>query len=380
MAHPKASRRVGRDKRHIELIAADDPSWEDWLGDVPRDVFHTAAYHEYAHHSGEGEPYLLVVGDRAQGMAWPYLLRPTPDREASPDPSSTDVTSVYGYPGPIAWGCLPGSGFLVSAWAEVIGVWRQQRAVSAFTRFHPLLDNALLVDGLAWPADGEPGGGGVIEAGPTVSVDLAGGYNGAQAGYGRDLRREIAAARREGLTTSEDEGWRDLAEFARLYRETMARNRAADYYYWEEGDFRRLSDSLGQGLHLLVTRMDEVVAAAGLFTLFDGIVECLLLASGSAFRSLSPTKVLIDDAVQWSVDRGASVLHLGGGRGGREDSLLWFKGRFSPRRHRFATGRWVLDAARYGDLVDRRRGGASEAIVGGDFFPAYRAPRQSRPR
>ena len=64
-------------------------------------------------------------------------------------------------PGPIAHGCLPGDPFLAAARSEIASLWRRQNAVSAFTRFHPLLENHTL----AAPQDLHPGG-------RTVSIDL----------------------------------------------------------------------------------------------------------------------------------------------------------------------------------------------------------------
>src|SRR4029077_9191772 len=108
---------------------------------------------------GGGEPMLITVGDRERGLAWPYLLRRIDAMEGLAGTNATDVTSVYGYPGPIAWGCQPGDPFLAGGWQEILEVWRQQRVVSAFTRFHPLLGNAAIVAELPPPAarPGRPG-------------------------------------------------------------------------------------------------------------------------------------------------------------------------------------------------------------------------------
>jgi hypothetical protein len=66
------------------------------------------------------------------------------------------------------------------------------------------------------------------------------------------------------------------------------------------------------------------------------------------------------------------VLHLGGGRGGAEDSLFRFKAGFSDRRHAFATWRWVVRPEAYERLcAARRAAGGPEPPAG--FFPAYRA-------
>jgi hypothetical protein len=359
----------------VQVVAVDDPAWEEWLGDVTRDVYHTAGIHGYALDSGEGEPYLAVVGDRDRGIAWPYLLRRVAGVAELAGSAATDVTSVYGYPGPLAWGCDPGHPFLADAWVKIAGVWREQGAVSAFTRFHPLLGNAALAAGFESHVDPSGRSVGVVPAGSTVSVDLTAGREGIRAGYGRGLRRDIELSRQAGLVTEIDASWSELATFTRLYHETMIRNGASDYYFFGEENFVRLRAALAGNLHLHVTRADGVVAAAGLFTEFEGIVEWYLVGSSDAYRLVSPVKVLVDDAIEWARERGNSVLHMGGGRGGREDSLLFFKGRFSPRRHPFHTGRWILDPAAYRDLQNARLAGvAGEGVLDSEFFPGYRAP------
>jgi hypothetical protein len=359
----------------VSLYRATDPAWEESLGAVPRDVYHTAGYHAYAQGSGEGEPYLVVVGGGRRGLAWPYLLRKVGDLPGLTGSDATDVTSVYGYPGPLAWGSLPGDEFIASAWSSIVDIWRGQGAVTAFSRFHPLFNNASLVSGLCRPGDATEGHWSVLAVGSTVSIDCTLGDDAARAQYAPALRQRLRAGRRAGLTTTHDEDWRDLPTFADLYRETMVRNGAAAYYYFDQSDFERLHAALPGQVHLLVTRVGDAVAAAGLFTEYGGIVESHLVGTSSTLRSLSPFKILLDDVRSWARERGNSVFHLGGGRGGRKDTLLTFKGDFSPRRHLFHVGRWVLDRAEYRSLVEARLAAAPAGRVPDPtFFPAYRAP------
>jgi len=359
----------------VHLVRVGDSAWDDWLINVPHDVYHTAGYHAYSQDSGEGEAYLAVVGDRQKGFAWPYLLQRVSDVSELTDSEATDVDSVYGYPGPLAWGCSPGDPFLERAWSEIVAIWRQQNAVSAFTRFHPLLDNAAIASTLSSPGRAGNHSAGVVAIGPTVSVDLSLGEAVIQSRYGRGLRNDINAARRAGLATIHDLEFERLPIFTRLYHQTMVRAGAPDYYFFAETDFRRLRSALSGRLHLLVTCVGDEVAAAGLFTEFDGIVEWHLVGSSEAFSALSPSKLLVHDAIHWAQDRGNAVLHMGGGRGGRDDALLWFKSRFSPQRHPFHTGRWILDQGAYDELVRVRRREAEPSLdLDPGFFPAYRAP------
>jgi len=368
--------RASRSELGVRLLRPEDPAWDGCLLNVPRSVFHSAGYHIYTRGLGAGEPYLAIVGDSRRGLAWPYLLRrvaPVPGLEWT---DATDVHSAYGYPGPLAWGVVPGEPFLEHAIRLIFETWRSQGAVSAFTRFNPLLENASLLRNVVRRSDDGTTGRGVITGGPTVSVDLTLPPTAIRAAYGRDLARQIEVARRGGLRTEPDADMALLPTFADLYHQNMARLGATDAYYFDLDDFQRLATVLPGKVHLLVTSMgDTAVAAAGLFLEFGGVVEWHLVGSSDAYRRLSPSKVLVDDAIDWARDRGNRIMHMGGGHGGHEDSLLWFKSRFSATRHIFQTGRWVLEPHLYGKLVDARRAAISGPVtLDPEFFPIYRAP------
>jgi hypothetical protein len=366
----------------VELLTPSQPAWDDRLAVARRDIYHLAGYHAYAKGSGEGEPMLITVGDRERGLAWPYLLRRIDAIEGLAGTDATDVTSVYGYPGPIAWGCQPGDPFLAGAWQEILEVWRQQRVVSVFTRFHPLLGNAAIIADFTPPAGcaGTPLPRTMVPGGPTVSIDCRLADDAARRGYAKVLRQEIDAARRAGLVTELDEDWSEIETFTRLYGQTMERSRASAEYTMVLSDVRRLRAALGGRLHLLVTRWKDAVGAVCLFTELDGIVQAHLAGTNEDLRHLSPLKVLLDDARSWARSRGDYVLHLGGGRAGNEDSLFAFKARFSPNRHAFHTGRWMLEPRLYREFVAARSRslGACDS-TGEGYFPAYRALPVSAP-
>jgi RimJ/RimL family protein N-acetyltransferase len=360
-----------------ELLRSDDPSWDRRLEGIEDDVYHRAGYHRFVEGSVGGTGFLAVIRDPrgGRGLLWPYLLRPVAEAPHLSDAAGFDVDSVYGYPGPLVWGCRPEDEFVPQAMDALLAVWRDQGAVTAFTRFHPLLGNELW--GAELPVAGPDGGEPILPVGETVAIDLRQGDAEAVAAYSKTLRQEIASARRRGMGTRLDEDWSSLETFAELYRATMARNRAEDAYYFSMEDFRSLKLALGSELHLLVTEVEGRTAAAGLFTEHRGIVQAHLVGTDEEFRAWSPLKLLLDDVRRWATERGNHLLHLGGGRGGRDDSLLAFKRRFSPLRFRFALGRWVLDPAVYATLVStwKMRAEATGPVVWDrTFFPAYRSP------
>jgi hypothetical protein len=89
-----------------------------------------------------------------------------------------------------------------------------------------------------------------------------------------------------------------------------------------------------------------------------------------AARGTGASHLALYALAQWGREHGFATLHLGGGVGGRDDSLLEFKLRFAPGGLLpAAVGKAVHDRAAYLRLT------AAEEIDWDGFFPAYREPR-----
>ena len=63
---------------------------------------------------------------------------------------------------------------------------------------------------------------------------------------------------------------------------------------------------------------------------------------------------MLDTVRLWATERGARVLHLGGGVGSKADSLFQFKAGFSDRRHLFHIWRWIVQPDIYERLCRQR--------------------------
>lgn len=356
----------------LELVEADDPEWDVWVESAEHDVYHTAGYHRVSGLTGDGTPLMLVYGDRERFVAWPYLLQGIPGSGALVGGPAHDVTSTYGYSGPLVRGCEPGDRLIEESWRAFEDVWMEQHVISVFTRFHPILRNH------RWycdtPADppAVAEGLGVLLTGQTVSIDTKAADDAIVAAYPRSFRQEIAQSRRKGLRTELDADWRHLDTFVELYTETMSRNHAQAAYFLGREYFENLRREVERDLSLFVGLIDGQVAAACLFLSHHGIVHPHLAGTSTAFLSLSPLKVMWDDVRRWAADRGDRIIHLGGGRGGAADSLFEFKARFSPSRHDFYTGRWILDHRRY-DVLTHPAIDVGDGQAG--YFPPYRAPQ-----
>ena len=180
-------------------------------------------------------------------------------------------------------------------------------------------------------------------------------------------RRLVRRARRAGYDVTVDPAPDDLAEFVALYEQTMRRAGASPFYlfppaYW---------DALAGGVELVrvdVRSGGELLASV----LGMGAPPWLHYHLGGARKrpaarapATSPSTAL----ACWGREHGFTTLHLGGGVGGRRDSLLEFKLRFAPEGMvGVSIGKAVHDRAAY-----LRLSGAA-AVDWDAFFPAYREP------
>lgn len=346
-----------------DVLRPDDAAWDAWLDRAVHDFYHRAAYHAFAERMGEGRAHMIVYGGPQRFLAWPYLVC------AIDGSVQTDATSVYGYSGPIGLG-LEDPNFRDRAWAAARAVWGKQRLVTLFTRFHPVLGNHAYCEGLHGSSN--PQGDELLRLGRSVSIDVLPGQDERRACYPKTLRQEINAAERAGLVVEHDRQWTHYAIFAELYRATMEKNSAEQRYLFSQRYLAGLRAALGEDGHLIVAHKRGEVAAALLFTVRGHIAQAHLTGVNPRFHSLSPLKYLLDGLAEVARGLGARSLHLGAGRGGREDSLYKFKSRFSVLQHDFVVGRWVLAPTTYQTLLDAN-GVKPEHTP--DFFPAYRAPQ-----
>jgi sugar O-acyltransferase (sialic acid O-acetyltransferase NeuD family) len=335
------------------LLDAEAPQWGSFLRETQHDVYHLPEYVALCATREHGEARALYVENGRRSMLLPLIVR------AIPGSDRHDATSPYGYPGPLVSG-TDDSGFLSEALVASMVTLQAARIVSVFVRLHPLLNPT--------PPEGV---GDVVFHGDTVSIDLTLPRTTHWAQMRGNYRRAIKKAMQGGFVARIDRDFEQFDGFKRLYQATMIRHSASPYYFFGDEYFDGLRDALGDRLHLCVVEKGDAIAAAGLFVETGGIVQYHLGGTDEAFARAEPTKLLLYFVSGWAKMRGNRHLHLGGGVGGADDSLLRFKAGFSPLRHPFRTWRAVIDEAEYRRLVNAHDPSVDPEMLGG-FFPSYR--------
>ena len=192
-------------------------------------------------------------------------------------------------------------------------------------------------------------------------------------GYRKTLRQQINAVRRKGLATFYDSNWSHKEEFVKLYNRTMEQRQATPGYFITNEWLEQFQQRLSRHAHLFSAEIDGQIAASLLCLEFNGVVHAHLAGVSDRLIELSPLKLLLDDVRKWAGTRGNHTFHLGGGLGGREDSLFEFKRQFSSRFHAFYIGGWIIDQTKYELLTKAVSELHGHSSNNQDFFPAYRA-------
>jgi serine/alanine adding enzyme len=268
-------------------------------------------------------------------------------------PGRLDAITPYGYGGPVAVGPEPP----VERFYEAYEGWcRSADVVSTFIRFHPLYANQRqapaavhverLADTIAWSLDPE--------------LDLF-------AGLHPKHRNKVRKARAAGLEVAVQEAPASLSEFADLYDETMSRLGADEFYFFPADYWQALVDGLGERIVLVEARFDGELAAAALCFATPPWLHYHVSGTSERGREAAAANLVLFEAARWGQQQGLEQFHLGGGAGGREDTLFHFKQRFYPEGRREASvGKLVHDPEAYRALT-----GLPQIQLDG-YFPAYR--------
>jgi lipid II:glycine glycyltransferase (peptidoglycan interpeptide bridge formation enzyme) len=163
-----------------------------------------------------------------------------------------------------------------------------------------------------------------------------------------------------------------LQQFLQLYRASMDRLNASDYYYFSPGYFEALCRDLAQQTKLFLVRHHERVVAAALYLVHGDRLHYHLGGSDWQYRDWAANNLLHHAAASWARAAGLRWLHLGGGRSpAPDDSLLRFKASLSADRRQFYTGRRVHWPEAYQALCEAWKRQAGGATVP-DYFLLYR--------
>ena len=158
--------------------------------------------------------------------------------------------------------------------------------------------------------------------------------------------------------------------FIDLYTETMDRNNASNFYYFDlELISAMLKESRFVSSHLLFAHFEGRVVSAVILYLCGEMAHYHLGASKNEFLYLKPNNKLFDYMIHYSKENGAKILHLGGGYD-ENDGLFAFKSSFTNNNHfEYFLGKKVFNYGKYNELINYY---SKKNILSNSYFPIYR--------
>ena len=349
----------------VDTLTADDPRWLETLGRVHHDIYHQPSYVRLEAQRINAIPEALLVTEDERLLFVPYLLRSCNQLFDGMQEPVFDAVSPYGYPGLLISDSGRNSEFAVAGMAALRENLANRGVCSAFLRMHPILGHDFAT---LFPS------GSFNDSSQTVAIDL-------ESGDG-DIVKQMRVGHQRAFKKCKSLGFTsrivsllDVFDgFVDLYKETMDRVQATDTYYFDKEYFQNLA--LLPGVHCCVVESGSTIAAACIFFECDGIVNAHLGGTRTEFLTRSPFTMVLTEGILWAKSQGNRWFHLGGGVGGRADSLLHFKAGFSDTRFQFLTSRIIINHDLYDQMVGLKARATKvppETVLDTNFFPAYRA-------
>ncbi|GAA4918101.1 GNAT family N-acetyltransferase [Nesterenkonia rhizosphaerae] len=315
-----------------------------------------------------GRLMAAVLNDGPGHVLYPFYLREIPETTAPSSDSGAvagkDITSPYGYGGPLHWGLKNSNATAARFWTEFDAWAAAEGVVSEFVRFS-LFPEELL----PYP-------------GPTRARQL---------NYVRDLdvpdeelwdgveskvRRNARRARREGVRIIIDDQGTRVEDFLRIYLGTMDRRASAQWYRFDRTFFEGLHLALPGQFAYVLAELDGEIVSADLLLLGTTTGYYFLGGTEASSFSVRPNDLVKVEAMNWLRSTGRRRYVLGGGVH-PQDGLERYKRGFAPHGAvSFSTGERVLAPQHYERLVERTRKSFSDCGTAwdesDDFFPPYR--------
>lgn len=159
-------------------------------------------------------------------------------------------------------------------------------------------------------------------------------------------------------------------KFHHIYNLTMNKNNAEKYYYFNESFYKSILEDLSLNAQVFYAEKDNEIISAAIILTANGRMNYHLSASLPEYSYLASTNLLLFKIALWGWANGYKTFYLGGGVGGKEDSLFKFKRAFyrGDDLNNFFIGKKIFDKRRYDELVAIR-----DDLTKRVFFPRYRA-------
>lgn len=251
-----------------------------------------------------------------------------------------DFETAYGYGGPIA--NTTNQNWIDTALGELQKLFKEEKYVCGFIRFHPLLNNAEICKNHF----------NVLFDRNTVAINTEEGEDEIWKNQIISKNRNmIRKAEKNELVYSAEYDFASIDEFVKLYNATMERLNAEEFYFFDANYYQAFLDKFQGRAFLGTIRKDGNLVCAALFMYSPEYGHYHLEGSNYAFSNMAANNLLLWKTALEFHRLGIKEFHLGGGYDSSTDnSLLKFKKSFSGNIKAFNIGKWIFNEEKYNEI------------------------------
>ena len=331
--------------------------WDDIVRSfADYDVYYLSGYVRAFYVHGDGEPQLLYYTSELLRAIYVYMKRPT------------TITNVYDSVTPYGYGGVLFEGdksdlSLSDFWKEYVQKMNDENIIDNFVRYHPVLENAVHMKAISH----------VIDLGNTIALDLSS-PEVIWENITSKNRNIIRKAQKNNIQIHHTEDYSIFEHFISIYNQTMQRDNAEEYYYFQEEFYKAIHDYLKGNYQVFYATLDDQIIAVSIILYANKQIHYHLSGSLSEYRSFAPTNLLLYEVALWGNQEGYKTFHLGGGLGSGNDNLYKFKAAFNRKSGlQFSIGKQIFNQALYNQLVEERLAEDPKFDLESKYFPLYRA-------
>ncbi|MFZ7121503.1 MAG: GNAT family N-acetyltransferase [Eubacteriaceae bacterium] len=275
-----------------------------------------------------------------------------------------DIITPYGYGGPLIIRCIQGKqAQLINEFNKsFISKCKENRIVSEFIRFHPILKNYMFFKDIYNP----------IFLRNTVAINLSK-KDILMDEFSRSCRNKVRKGKKSSVNIEFDFNCNSIDAFYDIYIETMKKNNASNFYFFPLDYFKYAKNHLKDYFFIVNARLDSKIIASSIFLHTDNYLHWHLGGTLPNYYCYASDNLILYEVAKWGKKTNKKYIHLGGGfTNSEDDGLFIFKKSFTKDTvFDFYIGKRILNQNIYDLLTIKKRKNKRE--MHRDFFPEYRA-------
>jgi len=289
------------------LTCTDNVKWHKYLSMLPieqQDIYFTPEYYKLYEENGDGKAYCFVFKQDQELALYPFLLNKINDLGYDLEKGYFDIQGAYGFNGICS---STNSDSFCNAYSnEWILFCKQNAVVCEFMRINPFMDLFPSINALY----------SMKRANTTYATNLLSEsimYD----EYEHSTRKNINKAVKNDLFVKKYEDAEDklamLGLFMQIYRTTMERNLAEEFYYFSDEYFSSLLGDPKINSKLYVCFKEDIPVSTEIVLYRGSNAYSFLGGTLSEYFSLRPNDLLKHNIIQDMQHKGMHRYILGGG-------------------------------------------------------------------